>query len=543
MQSSVAVCMMKKSCENSGKLFTGMDSGVKLEISMSPNGSSLSSQADSQHLKISRPKLRRARKPRVLLVTPELGESSLLSRHGRVAPCAKAGGLADVSALLLDTLSDCGLDVHVALPHFRTILQTNGKEVSRRLHLCQDREFFYRRSVYDGNPESNLRAALAFQRDVIHYVMPKVRPDMVHCHDWMTGLVPAAARAMGIPSLFTVHNLHDELTSLSHVEDRGVDAANFWRHLYYGYYPSSYDQTRGNNAISLLGSGILAADHMNTVSDSFLHELSVGGHGATGPVVEAVRGKIAAGRAHGILNGVSPSVSPAHDSRIAESYDEASHVAGKARNKLALQRAVGLEEDEEAPILFWPSRLDPTQKGCQLLAEILYRLVSDYWALGLQVVFVADGPFQPHFRHIAEFHGLQQRIAVKGFNESLSRLGYAGSDYTLMPSAYEPCGLSQMIALRYGSLPIVHATGGLRDTIQHADPVHRTGNGFVFETHDARGLRWAIDQAMRFHIRPAAERTAHVRQVMSDAKDAFAPASMTDRYLGIYRNLLELKVS
>jgi len=83
----------------------------------------------------------------------------------------------------------------------------------------------------------------------------------------------------------------------------------------------------------------------------------------------------------------------------------------------------------------------------------------------------------------------------------------------------------------------------LRDTIQHVDPVHRKGNGFVFETHNASGLRWAIDQAMRFHIRPAAEKAAHVRQVMSDAKEAFAPASMTDRYLSIYRNLLELKVS
>jgi len=448
-----------------------------------------------------------------------------------------------VSALLLDTLADSGLDVHVALPHFRTLLQTNGKDISRRLHLCQDREFFYRRSVYDGNPESNLRAALAFQRDVIHYVMPKVRPDVVHCHDWMTGLVPAAARAAGIPSLFTVHNLHDELTSLSHVEDRGVDAAKFWRQLYYGYYPETYDQTRRDNPISLLGSGILAADEMNTVSGSFLHELSVGGHGATRPVIDAVRGKIAAGRAHGILNGISSETSPARDGRIAAPYDESNHVMGKARNKLALQRAMGLEEDEEAPILFWPSRLDPAQKGCQLLADILYRVVSDYWALGLQVVFVADGPFQPHFKRIAEFHGLQKRIAVKPFHESLSRLGYAGSDYTLMPSAYEPCGLSQMVALRYGSLPIVHATGGLRDTVRHVNPANRTGNGFVFETHDAAGLRWAIDQAMLFHIRPAGERTAHVRQVMTEAKEAFAPATMTDRYLRIYRNLFDLKAT
>jgi starch synthase len=110
----------------------------------------------------------------------------------------------------------------------------------------------------------------------------------------------------------------------------------------------------------------------------------------------------------------------------------------------------------------------------------------------------------------------------------------------LMPSAYEPCGLSQMIALRYGSLPIVHATGGLRDTVVPLDAQAQRGNGFVFETHDAPGLRWAIDQAMRFHLRPAGEREAQVHRVMTEAKDSFLPATMTERYLGIYRELLAL---
>ncbi|MES2439302.1 MAG: glycogen/starch synthase [Verrucomicrobiota bacterium] len=478
------------------------------------------------------------RRPRILLVTPELGESHFLAKNGKHAPCVKAGGLADVSALLFDSLSEAGADVHVALPHFRSLYQPGPGGHSRRLHLCKDREFSYRRSVYDGSAHSNLRAALAFQRDVIHYVMPKLKPDLVHCHDWMTGLVPAAARSMGIPTLFTVHNLHDERDSLGHIEDRGIDAARFWQDLYFHQFPGSYESARNDNAVSMLASGILAADQMNTVSPSFLGELAGGGHATSWPVVDAVRGKLGAGRAHGIVNSLPAAISPEQDPHLAERYDASSHVAGKLANKRALQRMLGLEEDEEAPILFWPSRLDPVQKGCRLLSEILYQLVSDYWGLGLQVVFVADGPHRETFEGIADFHHLRHRIAVRGFSEGLSRLGYAASDYMLMPSSYEPCGLSQMIGLRYGSLPIVHSTGGLRDTVSHLDAQQQTGNGFAFEFHNEQGLRWAIDEAMRFHIRPALERENHISRIMSEASQAYAPASMVDQYLGLYRSLL-----
>jgi starch synthase len=480
------------------------------------------------------------RRPKILIVTPEVSQSEFLAKNGKHSPCVKAGGLADVNALLIDSLSDAGADVHVALPHFRTLFQPGPRGHSRRLHLCQDREFFHRRSVYDGSQDSNLRAALAFQRDVIHYVMPRIRPDLIHCHDWMTGLVPAAARTMGIPSLFTVHNLHDVGATLHQIEDRGIDPGGFWSHLYFRNFPGNYDSNRDHNPISLLASGILAADHMNTVSSSFLDELSQGCHHTPWEVADAVRGKLAASRAHGIVNSLPRSVSPALDGHLPVNYDDSSHVHGKRENKLALQAQLGLEPDPDAPLIFWPSRLDPVQKGCQLFADILYQLVSDYWGLGLQVVFIADGPYHSHFEHITNFHGLQSRIAVHGFSERLSRQAYAASDFTIMPSSFEPCGLSQMVGLRYGSLPIVHATGGLRDTVTPLNPEQNSGNGFAFEFHDTSGLRWAIDQAMRFHIGSAVCREANVSRIMAEAAETFLPATMIDRYVAIYRDLLHL---
>lgn len=482
------------------------------------------------------PGKRKFRRPRILIVTPELNGSSFLSRSGRAVPKAKAGGLADISTLLVDALADRGIDVRVTMPHFRQ-LSAGGEPISRRLHLCQDREFYYRRSVYDGSAEANRRAALAFQREVIHNVIPRVRPDIVHCHDWMTGLVPAAARSMGIRSLFTIHNLHDERPTLAEIEDRGIDAGRFWQHLHYGAYPSSYDESRSWNPVNLMSSAIHAADHVNTVSTSFLHELMEGRHPTAWSMAGVLQAKHAVGHACGIVNAPDPACTPAADPFLAARYDAAGHRPAKAANKLQLQRALGLEEDADAPVLYWPSRLDPTQKGCQLLAEILYRTVSDYWALGLQVAFVADGPFKEHFERIADFHGLRHRIAIHGFEEATSRLAHAGSDFVLMPSAYEPCGITQMIALKYGSLPIVHRTGGLRDTVRHLDFARRSGNGFCFEVHDPAGLRWAIDEAMRFFIRPAAERARQIERIMRESESEFSPAATVERYMSLYEDL------
>jgi ADP-glucose type glycogen/starch synthase len=471
------------------------------------------------------------------MVTPEISESSFLATNGKLAPCVKAGGLADVSALLLDSLSDAGADVHVALPHFRSLFEPGPGGHSRRLHLCKDREFYYRRSVYDGCAISNLRASLAFQRDVIHYVMPRIRPDIVHCHDWMTGLVPAAARSMGIPSIFTMHNLHDEETTLAQIEDRGIDSALFWSNLYYGRYPHSYEETRSHNPVSMLASGILAADRINSVSPSFLTELSEGQHNTPWQVADAVRGKISAGHAKGILNSLPERLSPKHERYVYRKFSAHDHAEGKRQNKVGLQRILGLDENPDAPLLFWPSRLDPMQKGCQLLAEILQRVVTDHWDEGLQVVFVADGPFAKHFDNIVHMGGLQRRVAVRKFHESFSCLGYAASDFILMPSSFEPCGLAQMIGLRYGSLPIAHRTGGLNDTISQLDPWADRGNGFLFDVHDAGGLRWAIERALDFHRHTPDVKERNRSRIMMEAENDFSPEKMIREYLDIYRSL------
>ena len=484
------------------------------------------------------PKAKKKRRPRILIVTPELNSSSSLRMRGGQAPRAKAGGLADMCTLLVDALAERGADVHVAMPHFRSLFRDEPM-ISRRLHLCQDREFYYRRSVYEGGASDNRKAALVFQRDVIHHVLPQVRPDVVHCHDWMAGLVPAAARKMGIKSIFTIHNLHDEQATLAEIEDRGIDAAGFWDCLHYECFPESYVQSRSWNRVSFLPSAVHAADRVNTVSPSFLGELMDGRHPGTGQLIDVLRAKHSVGSACGIVNAPDAGWNPMTDAALLECYDASSHASGKALNKLAFQRACGLEENAAAPLLFWPSRLDPMQKGCQLLAEILYRIVSDYAGMGLQVAFVADGPFKKHFEHIADFHGLRHRIAVCHFNEVLSRRAFAASDFVLMPSSYEPCGLAQMVGLKYGSLPIVHDTGGLKDTVTHLGGDFSDGNGFVFETHDANGLKWAVDEAMRFFSRPKSERQAHVERIMRESQKKFAPTSAVDSYVRLYENLIE----
>ena len=178
------------------------------------------------------------RNPRVLVVTPEV--TYLPDRMGNLASffTAKAGGLADVSAALVSALFDQGADVHVALPDYRSIfsdrlvpfLKDEITSIQRkmpddRVHLAEDRAFFYINRVYSKYGDENIKLALAFQREVINNIIPRVQPDLIHCNDWMTGLIPAVARRLRIPCLFTIHNIHTVKSTLAFIEDRGIDAA------------------------------------------------------------------------------------------------------------------------------------------------------------------------------------------------------------------------------------------------------------------------------------------------------------------------------
>jgi starch synthase/alpha-amylase len=466
---------------------------------------------------------------------------------------AKVGGLADVSAALISALFEQGADVHVAIPDYRTLFSDRlapvlNKEINwiqrkmpdDRIHLAEDRAFYYVNRVYSLYGEENIKLSLAFQREVINNIVPRVQPDLIHCNDWMTGLIPAMAREQGIPCLFTVHNVHTVKTSLAAIEDRGIDGAYFWQNLYFDNMATSYEQNRDTNPVDLLASGIFAAHFVNVVSPTFLQEIIDGKHNFVEPPIRReLANKVDADCAAGILNAPDPSFDPTLDQDLARNYSPRDHVGGKKANKLFLQKSLGLIQDERAPLFFWPSRLDPVQKGCQLLADIFYKAISSYWEENLQVVFVANGDYQMAFRDIVNFHGFQDRVAICDFSNELEHLCYGASDFMLMPSRFEPCGLPQMIAPIYGSLPVAHDTGGIHDTITHMDLAANTGNGFLFENFDAAGLFWAMEQAMLFFKQPKDIKAKQIKRIMIDSKDAFSYANTARKYIELYEKMLQ----
>ncbi len=494
----------------------------------------------------------RVKNPRILIVTPEI--TYLPEGMGNLAGkmSAKAGGMADVSASLVSALYDLGADIHVALPHYRRMFHVETAALvadelrkykthlsDERIHLAEDRCFYYRDTVYSQG-DGNLKLALAFQREVINNIIPRVQPDLIHCNDWMTGLIPAAARRMGIPCLFTVHNIHTHKLTLAHIEDAGIDAAEFWNNLYYNYPPYNYEESRNSNAIDLQASGCFAAHFINTVSPTFLQEIVNGWHSfIPDSIRNEIRNKSNAGCAAGILNAPDPTDNPAADDKIPFKYGPNNHREAKRQNKLALQHALGLEENADAPLFFWPSRLDPVQKGPQLLTDITYRFLEKYHNNRAQLAIIANGPFQQPFWDIQSFHGLRGRLAVHNFDGRLSQLGFAASDFTLMPSLFEPCGLPQMQAPIYGSLAVAHNTGGLHDTVEALDWNASKGNGFIFDTYDSGGLFWAMDKAMEFYQQPTEVKEREIARIMAESLARFTHHACATEYIKLYERMLD----
>lgn len=488
--------------------------------------------------------------PRILFITPEISYVSKKLSDDAERLRAKAGGLADVSALLVHGLSSAEKDIHLAIPHYRNLFQGRdtlthpGKRtrisVGDRIHLAEDCKFYRRGGVYQACKEDLLMSALAFQRDLINHIIPRVQPDIIHCNDWMTGLIPAEAKKLGIPTLFTIHNIHTQEATLAQLENTGIPGGDFWDELYYGRFPQSFDESYWTNPIDLLASGISAATHVNVVSPTFLDEVAMGHHANIPPhLSHLLYHKREAGAASGIVNAPDRSFNPQVDSYLPHEYGPRRHQTIKPELKRDLQQRLLLKEDPAAPILFWPSRLDPVQKGCKLLADLLVQVIDDYDHLGLQIVMIADGPYQQHFQGIVAYHGISDRVAVHPFSESLSHLGYGGSDFVLMPSSFEPCGLPQMIGARYGSLPIAHATGGLKDTVQHLNVPENRGNGFLFEHHNPEGFRWAIDQAMEFYQLPADYKNPQIKRIMEESKEDFSDERVVQAYQALYDRLKE----
>lgn len=491
--------------------------------------------------------------PRILIVTPEV--TYLPEGMGNLANhlVAKAGGLADVSAGLVNALFKKGADVHVALPDYRSIFCRKSdpfikkklmaiKRIipNERIHLAEDHGFFYLNHIYSNSVRQNTKVALAFQREIINNIVPKVQPDLIHCNDWMTGLIPAMARQLNIPSLFTIHNIYTVKSSMAEIEDRGIDAASFWKHLYFDYMPPSYEEARDSDPVDFLISGVFAAHFVNTVSPTFSEEIVEGRHSFVGEDLRReLTHKADAGCVSGILNAPDSSFEPSKDNALTYHYGPRDHLKGKQMNKYLFQESLGLIKDKQAPLFFWPSRLDGVQKGSQLMAHILYKVISCYWKENLQIVFVANGEYQRHFKEIVRFHNISDRVAVCDFDEKLSRLAYAASDFVLMPSLFEPCGLPQMIGPIYGALPVTRNTGGIHDTVEHIDIEKGTGNGFLFETFDSNGLSWAIDQAMIFYRQHADIKEKEIKRIMEQSNKMFNHEITAQQYIDLYEKMLQ----
>lgn len=217
--------------------------------------------------------------PRILFVTSEIVFIPTRNEEYSHFVCPHIGGFSDSLGELISGLYNLGVDVYVAQPYYRKVFADLCQIIHQaglrgipegRVCLTRDRAFYYANCPHDNLRAENTRISLAFQREVINHVIREVQPDLLHCHDWMTGLIPAIAKILRIPCLFTVQNPENAQTILSDIEDIGIDAAEFWQHLFYDRYPINYEETRESNSIDLLLSGIFSANFINTSSSAFV---------------------------------------------------------------------------------------------------------------------------------------------------------------------------------------------------------------------------------------------------------------------------------
>ena len=475
-----------------------------------------------------------------------------------VAPWAQTGGLADVAAALPPACAAVtpGMRTATIAPLYRTTrarLAHAGAALGAPLHVSipfgphryeasvaaigapgthavwlVDCPVLYDRDGLYGDAHGDFgdnhlrfavlcRAALAAAPAILGGA-----PDVVHAHDWQGGLATALARLDGMPAatVLTVHNLaYRGLFPKTTVPELGLPWSVFDLH-----HAEFWDQ------LSLLKAGMAYADVVTTVSPTYAREILTPERG------EGLDGflRLDVARVAGIVNGIDltawdPSADPALPARYS-----ASSLAGKATCRAALARELGLAVDDHTPLAVAIARLTP-QKGLDLVAELAPQLAE----LGVKLAVLGTGEraLEDRLRGLAGAH--PDHLAVRiGFDVGLSRRMYAGADLFLMPSRFEPCGLGQLYAMRYGAVPVVAAVGGLRDTVH--DPgddalAEGQGTGFAFEYVDAPGLRWALDRAARmFRERPQA--FAAVRRAGMQ-RDSSWDASARE-YVQLYRAAL-----
>jgi starch synthase len=434
------------------------------------------------------------------------------------APFVKVGGLGEVMRALPKAMRELGVDARVFVPKYASVDQKkfpmkrvmdrlkvaskeedpNGiltsqvlayvdKEDESVAYFLENEECYEKRANVYGYSDDIMRFVL-LSRAAIEFVRrSEWKPDFIIANDWMTGFVPNLMRTefkddpdlKGIGTLFCIHNLYNQGSfSPDFVPETEAD---------FGRKPITpfFSDMKYLNGMRR---GILYADQIITVSPTYAREILSEEYG------EKLEGVLQECRANltGIMNGIDVDIfNPMTDPLVAFRYD-ARHMENRARNKAVLQEKMGLMRDDASMLLAYNGRLDK-QKGITLIQEIIRQILDN---LPIQFVLLGDGSseYKLFFQKLAEDYP-GRVAAMLQYDGNVPKVIYAGADAMLMPSKFEPAGLVQMEAMRYGAIPIVRKTGGLADTVEDADPEHRKGTGFVFEKYDAQALLISVVRA------------------------------------------------
>jgi starch synthase len=461
---------------------------------------------------------------------PPAGKRGLkvLCCASEVAPFEKTGGLADVTGSLPKALAGMGVETLILMPKYRNVPFTEKKVAPGvTARFIGNEEYFNRAGLYGndrGDYPDNLQRFSFFCREALETARAAgFRPDIVHAHDWQAALLPVLLKTgtddffRDTRSVLTVHNIayqgqfpHKQYGVL------GMDPSLF-----------AIDGFEFYGKINLLKAGLLYADAVTTVSPTYAKEIRTVdyGFGLEGVV------KKRAGAVHGILNGIDTSMwDPSTDKRIAARYS-AEDPSGKKVCKAELQRSLGLEVREDVPLFAMVTRL-AEQKGLDIVSGAADKLLSR----GVQFVLLGEGDAVYHttFANIGKRHPKNARILL-GFDSQRAHAVYAGADVFLMPSYFEPCGLGQMISMRYGTVPLVRNVGGLADTVKDLDADPKSGNGFAFDQHSPEKLLETAARAEKLFADKTRLEKVRKRMMKLD----FSWDASAKRYLELYKELVK----
>lgn len=460
-------------------------------------------------------------------------------------PFAASGGLADVAGSLPQALRNRRIACRVVMPLYGTVsdeMRSSMKfitsimvPVSWRRQYCGifeakaggviyyliDNEYYFKRNTLYGHYDDGERFAF-FSRAVLE-ILPYIdfKPDIIHCNDWQSALVPVYYSTMyanhegytGIKTVFTIHN----------IQYQGIYGKEILGDVF-GIGEENASLLEFDSCINLMKGGIECADRVTTVSNTYAGEIldpwfSHGLH----PILKERSYKLS-----GILNGIDTvNYDPETDNSIFFNYS-AKDPSGKAKNKAALQELFGLPVRAEVPVIGIVSRL-VAHKGFDLIKKVIWELLETS-ELQLVILGSGDWEYESFFKELAA--AFPEKVGLRlGFIPDMARKIYAGSDIFLMPSKSEPCGLSQMVALRYGTVPVVRETGGLKDTI--TDSGDGKGNGFTFKSYDAYDMLDAIRRSLAAFSDSKKWKTLVERALRCDN----SWGKSAKEYIGLYQSL------